>query len=207
MNPTWLGIKAIIAEDHELYQEGLTLLLSEVLQDVKIYKASDYPKARALLDRHVDIDLVLLDLKLPGTDELNGLKDIRQCFPTLTIVVISTLDFKVGIRNIMQLGANGFIAKSTPIKEMKEAIERILNGELVVKTESGGEEPIVLSQRQIETLKLIAQGLTNKQIAEKMAISTATAKEHVSKVFDRLGVANRTEAVLKAQQQGLLISY
>lgn len=207
MTNAWRGTKALIAEDHELYQEGLSLLLGNMIQSVKLYKAADYPKTLSLLNEHPEIDLVLLDLKLPGTQNLDGLKELRQRFPTLTIVVISTLDFQIGIREVMKLGANGFIAKSTSIQDMKSAIGRILDGELVVKTEENISDEVVLSVRQGETLQLIAQGLSNKEIAQNLDISTATAKEHVSNLFERLGVANRTEAVSKAQQLGLLLRY
>ncbi len=207
MLDVWRGVKALIAEDHELYRDGLRLLLNDTIRDVTSYIAPDFPQAMSILRTRSDIGLALFDLKLPGTKDLEGLTEIRRLFPTLTIIVISTLDFEVSIRKMIDLGVNGFIAKSTPKEEMKEAIQEILNGHIVIKSERDIGERVDLSRRQVETLRLLAEGLSNKEIARKLDVSPATVKEYVSKIIDRMNVVNRTQAVLAAQRHGLLLDY
>ena len=187
MLDVWRGVKALIAEDHELYRDGLRLLLNDTIRDVASYIAPDFPQAMSILRTRSDIGLALLDLKLPGTKDLEGLIEIRRQFPTLTIIVISTLDFDVSIRKMIDLGVNGFIAKSTPKHEMKMAIQDILNGHIVIKSEKDVSEQVALSRRQVETLRLLAEGLSNKEIARKLDVSPSTVKEYVSKIINRKG--------------------
>ena len=201
------GEKVLIAEDHELYRDGLYLLMTELFADATIKLAADYPQALAVLDNDLDISLAMLDIKLPGTKDLDGLKEIRARFPTLTIIVVSTIDFDFSIRQMMDLGVNGFIAKSTPKKEMKSAIIDILDGNIVVKSEKDGGRNTDLTNRQLDTLRFLAEGLSNKEISVRLGVSQFTAKEYVSNVITKLKASNRTHAVLIAQQQGLLIDH
>ena len=201
------GEKVLIAEDHELYRDGLELLLNEIITDATIYVAGDYPEALSVLNNGFDISLVILDIRLPGTKELDGLKEMRNRFPTVTIIVISTLDFDISIRQMITAGANGFIAKSTSKNVMKEAIKDILGGNIVVISEKEGNEFIDLSEQQLATLRYLAEGLSNKEIARRLGVSPLTAKEYVSKVISRLNAVNRTQAVLIAQKRGLLIDH
>jgi DNA-binding NarL/FixJ family response regulator len=201
------GEKVLIAEDHELYRDGLKLLFNELNKDVKVYVAGDYPETLAILTRQPDITLVMLDIRLPGTKDLDGLKEIRSRFPILTIIVISTLDFNTSTRQMIDAGANGFIAKSTSKDVMKKAIADILDGNIVIKSEKDGSEYYDLTQQQLATLRYLAEGLSNKEIASRLGVSPLTAKEYVSKVIARLNAANRTQAVLIAQKNGLLIDH
>ncbi|MBX2846826.1 MAG: response regulator transcription factor [Acidiferrobacterales bacterium] len=201
------GEKVLIAEDHELYRDGLTLLIKELLDDVHVSSTADYPSTLQCLSEIRDISLLLLDICMPGSRNLDGLKTIRQRYPTLIIVVISTLDFGASIRQMIDLGANGFIAKSTSKNVMKQAISDILNGEIVVISEKEGSDLIYLSVKQRATLKCLAEGLSNKEIASRLGISPLTAKEYVSSVLERLNAKNRTQAVLFAQRQGLLLDH
>lgn len=201
------GEKVLIAEDHELYRDGLELLLKEIITDATIYVAGDYPEALSVLNNGFDIGLVILDIRLPGTKELDGLKEIRSRFPTVTIIVISTLDFDISIRQMINAGANGFIAKSTSKNVMKEAIKDVLDGNIVVISEKEVNEFIDLSEQQLATLRYLAEGLSNKEIASRLGVSPLTAKEYVSKVISRLNAVNRTQAVLIAQKRGLLIDH
>lgn len=201
------GEKILIAEDHELYRDGLKLLLEELNSEAKIYLAGDYPETLTLLTREPDITLVMLDIRLPGTKDLDGLKEIRSRFPTLTIIVVSTLDFDTSTRQMINAGANGFIAKSTPKETMKKAIAEVLDGNIVIESEREGTDFIDLSQQQLATLRYLAEGLSNKEIASRLGVSPLTAKEYVSKVIERLKASNRTQAVLIAQKYGLLIDH
>ena len=201
------GEKILIAEDHELYRDGLKLLLEEINNEARIFLAASFPEALSVLEREPEITLIMLDIRLPGTTDLNGLKEIRSRFPTLTIIVVSTLDFDTSTRQMIDVGANGFIAKSTPKQVMKRAIAQILDGNIVIESEREGTDFIDLSQQQLATLRYLAQGLSNKEIASRLAVSPLTAKEYVSKVIERLSAANRTQAVLIAQKHGLLIDH
>lgn len=201
------GEKVLIAEDHELYRDGLKLLLEEINSEAQIYLAGDFPEALSVLLREPDIMLVMLDIRMPGTKDLDGLKEIRSRFPTLTIIVVSTLDFDTSTRQMIDAGANGFIAKSTPKHLMKKAIAEILDGNIVIESEREGTDFIDLSQQQLATLRYLAEGFSNKEIASRLGVSPLTAKEYVSKVIERLHATNRTQAVLIAQKNGLLIDH
>ncbi len=201
------GEKVLIAEDHELYRDGLKLLFEEINPETHIYLAGNFPDALTTLLREPDIALVMLDIRMPGTQDLDGLKEIRSRFPTLTIIVVSTLDFDTSTRQMIDAGANGFIAKSTPKQSMKRAIAEILDGNIVIESEREGTDFIDLSQQQLATLRYLAEGLSNKEIASRLGVSPLTAKEYVSKVIERLDAANRTQAVLIAQKHGLLIDH
>ena len=201
------GEKVLIAEDHELYRDGLKLLFEEINPETRIYLAGNFPDALTILLREPDITLVMLDIRMPGTQDLDGLKEIRSRFPTLTIIVVSTLDFDTSTRQMIDAGANGFIAKSTPKQSMKRAIAEVLDGNIVIESEREGTDFIDLSQQQLATLRYLAEGLSNKEIANRLGVSPLTAKEYVSKVIERLDAANRTQAVLIAQKHGLLIDH
>ena len=201
------GEKVLIAEDHELYRDGLKLLFEEINPETHIYLAGNFPDALTILLREPDIVLVMLDIRMPGTQDLDGLKEIRSRFPTLTIIVVSTLDFDTSTRQMIDAGANGFIAKSTPKQSMKRAIAEVLDGNIVIESEREGTDFIDLSQQQLATLRYLAEGLSNKEIANRLGVSPLTAKEYVSKVIERLDAANRTQAVLIAQKHGLLIDH
>lgn len=201
------GEKVLIAEDHELYRDGLKLLFEEINPETHIYLAGNFPDALTILLREPDITLVMLDIRMPGTQDLDGLKEIRSRFPTLTIIVVSTLDFDTSTRQMIDAGANGFIAKSTPKQSMKRAIAEVLDGNIVIESEREGTDFIDLSQQQLATLRYLAEGLSNKEIASRLGVSPLTAKEYVSKVIERLDAANRTQAVLIAQKHGLLIDH
>ena len=201
------GEKVLIAEDHELYRDGLKLLFEEINRETHIYLAGNFPDALTTLLREPDIALVMLDIRMPGTQDLDGLKEIRSRFPTLTIIVVSTLDFDTSTRQMIDAGANGFIAKSTPKQSMKRAIAEVLDGNIVIESEREGTDFIDLSQQQLATLRYLAEGLSNKEIANRLGVSPLTAKEYVSKVIERLDAANRTQAVLIAQKHGLLIDH
>lgn len=196
----------LIAEDHELYGDGVALVIAEVLPDAEVFRAVDIPTALGLLASNAFIKLALVDLKMPGANGLDGIKIIKQSYPTKAIVVISSLDFDTNVRNIMSLGVNGFISKATEKSKMKVALRRILAGDIVVEPEITNTSLPLLSERQQQTLDCMAQGKTNKEIARALNISPHTAKEYVSKVMQLLNAENRTQAVQFAEKNGLLLN-
>jgi DNA-binding NarL/FixJ family response regulator len=198
-------LKIVIAEDHDLYRDGLRLLVQDLDGQVEVLEAADFPSTLKHLNAHLDVSLLLLDIKLPGTQELDGLKEIRQTFPLLPIVVISTLDLSASVRNMLRAGANGFIAKSMAKEKMLSALKSVLSGELVVLTENPGEELVEFSPRQMETLRLLAKGYSNKTIANILGITPTTVREYISIIMQQLDVENRVQAVIEAKNRGFIL--
>lgn len=194
----------LIAEDHELYSDGISLLLNDLFPLANIIRAVDFDKAWTELHNNQSIDLVLMDLKMPGTKGLNGVRAIKQTFPCHTIIVLSSLDSAISTDQIIALGVNGFISKSTQREKLKHAILSVLEGNVVIESDYYHSQTTLLSQRQQQTLNLMALGKSNKEIAKGLRISPNTVKEYVSIVCKELNAENRTQAVQKAQQLGLL---
>lgn len=201
-NPEKMSI--LIAEDHDMFGDGLAFIMREVLPDVTIHRAADFHTACRLLEIHPEISFACLDIQMPGVKGLEGIKAIKQMKPIMAIVVISVLDFSTNIRNVMDIGVNGFISKDTDRGKLKRAITQILDGQIVVEANQDGADAIFLSPRQQQVLLLIGEGKTNKEIADKLHISLHTAKEHVSNVIRVLNADNRTHAFQIAERTGLL---
>ena len=200
-----MTIKVLISEDHELYRDGLRLLLQQLLSDVQIFESGDFETTRTILVTHPDIALVLFDIQIPGTTGLNGLEEIKTSYPALPLVVVSTVDQQASIQQMLQLGADGFIAKTSSKETMLRALKDVMAGELVIISDRDNTRPVMLSPRQIDILELLVQGLPNKTIAAKLNISPATVREYVSDILKLFDSDNRTQAVLKARQMGFIL--
>lgn len=200
-----MTVKVLITEDHELYRDGLRLLLQEVFPEIQVIEASDFPTAMATLASLQDIALVLFDIHIPGTSGLNGLKEIKTRYPALPLVVVSTVDHQASIQQMLQLGADGFIAKTSSKATIVKALKDIMEGEVVIIGGQDNAEPAALSPRQVATLELLALGLPNKEIATQLNISPATVREYVSDLLKLFDCDNRTQAVLKARQLGFIL--
>lgn len=202
-----MTLKVLVIEDHELYREGLELLLKEVIPDVQLVAAADFPNARLALANHADIALILLDIQIPGTTGLEGLEAIKNAYPALPLVVISSVNHYASIRQMLNLGADGFIAKSSSKATMIQALHDVLNGEKVIVGEQAAADVISLSPRQLTILELMALGLSNKEIAAQLHISPATVREYVSDLLFLFSCDNRTQAVLKARSLGFILGF
>lgn len=200
-----MNTKVLISEDHELYRDGLRLLLNETLPDVQVLESGDFATTRAILAAHPDIAFVLFDIHIPGTTGLDGLKEIKAGYPALPLVVVSTIDQQASIRQMLQLGADGFIAKTSSRATMMHALKDIMEGEMVIISGQDNDNPVELSPRQIDTLALLAQGLPNKEIAAHLNISPATVREYVSDILGIFNCDNRTQVVLRARQLGFIL--
>lgn len=197
-------IKVLTVEDHELYRDGLRLLLEEAIVGVSVVEAADLAAAKSALAAHPDIALTLLDIHLPGTGGLDGLREIKKLYPMLPVIVVSSNDSQIGIRQMLQVGADGFIAKTSSRGVMVRALKDVMAGEMVVVGGQESEAPF-LPPRQLATLELMALGLSNKEIAARLGISPATVREYVSDVLRRFDCVNRTQAVLKARRLGYIV--
>ncbi len=199
------NMKIILADDHPLFRQALTITLKSHFTSAVIVDAENIPELEQHLESEEKADLLLLDLDIPGAHGFNSLISIRRLHPDLGIVVISGFEDKETIHKAMSFGAAGFIPKSTPVPKMVVAIEEVLNGTLWTpdgefnpgeKTNDIDDKIASLTPKQHEILLMFADGLLNKQIASQLGTSESTIKSHASIIFLKLGVRNRTQAVI-----------
>lgn len=201
------GYRVIIVDDHPLFRAALKQALSGAFKGIKLDEAGMLDQVTERLDRDSDVDLVLLDLKMPGVQGLSGLMFLRAQYPAVPIAIVSASDEPHIIRRALDLGASGFIPKSLAVEEMRQAVAAILEGGLWAP-EGGGaidSEGDALAQRiatltpqQMRVLMMLKEGLLNKQIAFQLGVSEATVKAHVSAILQKLDVSSRTQAVIAA---------
>lgn len=218
-------MKFLIADDHHLIREGLRYALEGAFQDLQVIEASDGDKVAEAIVRDPDLDLILLDYYMPGTDGYSLLGHLCDRNPHIPVIVISGSSDPVLAHKALERGAAGFISKTTDHEQILEALRLVLSGGIYVPPELGGQpsddppatqpastpmpelprEQILrsLTQRQHQVLKLMAQGKTNKDISRELCVSENTVKVHVTAILKALGVSNRIQAVLVAQKQGL----
>ena len=197
--------RILIVDDHPLYREGMMSALRAELADAQVLGAGTAEEGLEVLATDADVDLVLIDLRLPGMDGLSALATYAARFPAVARILVSGAEEPALVRRAFAAGASGFLPKSMSVAEVSAAIRRVLAGEVFVP----GESPLPaaraagqLSLRQLEVLRLLGEGYTNKQIARALEITERTAKAHVAAIFEALGVENRTQAVVAAQRLG-----
>jgi len=200
----------VIADDHPLFRGALREAVSGLFEHVEIGEAGSFEDVSALLDRGGDVDLILLDLSMPGVRGFSGLIYLRAQYPTVPIVVVSANDDPAVIRRCMDLGTSGFIPKTLGIDEMRAAIRRVLEGGVWtppdVDLSAGSDAETAnlmarlasLTPQQVRVLMMLSEGLLNKQIAYELGVSEATVKAHVSAILQKLDVESRTQAVITA---------
>jgi DNA-binding NarL/FixJ family response regulator len=208
------GYKFVIADDHPLFRGALKQALSGMAESAEVLEAGDFDRTKTLVSENEDLDLVLLDLTMPGASGLSGLVALRGLHHSVPLVVVSAHDDAVTIRRALDLGASGFISKSASIEEIRSAVETVLSGGIVspANIELGAErDPEVsdlirrllsLTPQQTRVLGMLAEGLLNKQIAYELNVSEATIKAHVSAILQKLGVDSRTQAVIMLAKIG-----
>ena len=202
--------RLIIADDHPLFRGALREAVSGLLANADFAEAGSFDEAVAAIDGGGDIDLVLLDLTMPGVRGFSGLMYLRAQYPSVPVVVVSANDDPAVIRRCIDLGASGFIPKTLAIESIRGAIARVLEGGVWtppdVDLERAGDEEITrlmarmatLTPQQVRVLMMLSEGLLNKQIAYALGVSEATVKAHVSAILQKLGVESRTQAVIAA---------
>ena len=202
--------RIVIADDHPLFRGALREAVSGLFAHVEIGEAGSFEEVPGLLDRGGDVDLILLDLSMPGVRGFSGLIYLRAQYPSVPIVVVSANDDPAVIRRCMDLGTSGFIPKTLGIEEMRAAIKRVLDGgvwtppDVDLSAGSDAETANLLARlasltpQQVRVLMMLSEGLLNKQIAYELGVSEATVKAHVSAILQKLGVESRTQAVITA---------
>ncbi|GAC32750.1 response regulator [Paraglaciecola polaris] len=202
-----MQVKAIVADDHPLFRSAMKQAIQSVLGN-DILESASYQETIDLLHRHNDVELIFLDLNMPGNDGLTGLAMLRSHFPDVLVAIVSGDESPTMVRKAMDFGACGYIPKSTPLPVIASAVQQILEGEQwlpaelidqVQKIEGSEEQAFAakltqLTPHQLKVLQLMADGLLNKQIAYELGVSESTIKQHVSAVLHKLGFNNRTQA-------------
>ncbi len=202
--------RLVIADDHPLFRGALREAVGGLLERVNIAEAGTFDELVSLLDRGTDVDLVLLDLTMPGARGFSGLMYMRAQYPSVPVIVVSANDDPAVIRRCMGFGASGFIPKTLGVDAMRMAISRILGGgvwtppdvDLGAGSDAEAAELMTrmatLTPQQVRVLMMLSEGLLNKQIAYQLGVSEATVKAHVSAILQKLGVESRTQAVIAA---------
>lgn len=207
-------MKILHADDHSLFREGLGFFLKLLDPGVVTLEAGNVQAALDKLALERPVDLLLLDLEMPGMSGIEGFRRIRRLHPSLPVVIVSGVSDASVIRALMDGGARGFIPKLAGSEQLMEALRRVLRGEIYLpealllaeraRSEGESDAAAALTQRQREILPLLAEGMPNKQIAAMLGVTEGTVKQHLKDLFKRLGTRNRTQAVRQARQLGLL---
>ena len=201
----------LVVDDHPLFLEALRLSLASAFPDAQVIEATSLAEARKAIAAHGSFDLVLLDLSMPGTSGFDGLLELRTVHPKLPVVICSALEDPRIIHEALSYGASGFISKSVRRNELAAAIEEVMSGNVYLPdnyTAPGDAViPSDLSQRlasltpqQLRVLKMLRQGMLNKQIAYELSVGETTVKAHVSEILRKLNVASRTQAVIEVSK-------
>lgn len=217
-------MKILLADDHALFREGMHHVMhrlgenGELGEQIEILDACNFPEALAIAEKNPDICLALLDLKMPGSEGVSAIRLFHLRHPDIVLVVLSGTDQREVIVGAISAGAMGFISKSSNSKEMIQALRMILDGgtylppQLLRQAADAGEgrtwrnDRCGLSARQLEVLKYIGKGWSNKSISDMTGLTQGTVKVHVAAVFHILQVNNRIDAARAGRRLGLLES-
>lgn len=221
-------MKIVLADDHALFRDALTEYIERSDAGVKVFLAKDFHESVSLMSSEGNIDFVLLDLKMPGMNGLQGLKKMKESYPGTPVAIMSGIAEKEDVEEAMRLGAAGYFPKTLPGKIMLQGIYKILQGEIFTPVDhntnqilpsyhsdpghdSNDEEErrlaanraVALTPREKQVLNYLLKGSPNKEIANLMGLQVVTVKLHVRGICRKLGAKNRTQAALLAQQMGL----
>ncbi|MBA2393060.1 MAG: response regulator transcription factor [Ktedonobacteraceae bacterium] len=211
-------IRILLVDDHPIVREGLRALL-ETQSDFDVIAECANGEEALRLNATLHPDMLLLDLEMPVLDGVETIRRLRQSSPSPRVIVFTAFDNDERIIHAIQNGANGYLLKEAPRDEIFKAIRVTMEGGSLlqpviaskllrhVEQQRGANHIHVedLTERELEVLRLLAQGMPNKEIASHLVISERTAKFHVSSIMGKLGATNRTEAVALAAQRGLIM--
>jgi DNA-binding NarL/FixJ family response regulator len=214
-------MKLVIADDHTLFRNGLALLLKSQVTDCEVLEGDSVDAALAQVAAVPGVQLALLDLNMPGMDGVEGIRRFANQYPCVPVVVLTGAEAPQQIQQVLGAGASGFIPKSSTPAVMLSAIRLVLAGGTYIPPQmlagmpsgtpsapahAGTRERAasMLTERQMQVLRLMAQGKPNKLICRELDIEAGTVKAHIASIFRVLDVVNRTEAVVQAKELGLL---
>jgi DNA-binding NarL/FixJ family response regulator len=205
-------MRIVVADDHPLIRGALRQAVEGAAVGSEIAECGDLDELTKELDANPDVDLVLLDLTMPGVRGFSGLMYLRAQHPGIPVVVVSANEDRAVIRSCIDFGASAFIPKTTGIEDMRKAIRAVLDGgawtpagvDLSAPADKDAAETIrrlaSLTPQQVRVLMMLSEGLLNKQIAYELSVSEATVKAHVSAILTKLKVESRTQAVIAASK-------
>lgn len=208
-------VRLVVVDDHALFRRGLVGLLRDMPEFEVAAEASNGEQALAVLAQ-VQTDILLLDLNMPVMDGLGVVEAVRRVGDKPRILMLTISQNDADLLAAIRAGADGYLLKNTEPEDLRRALLRVAQGQSVLSPEvtapvlralmQGGHEapPSVLSEREMEILDMLALGQTTQQIANGLFLSENTIKTHVRHILEKLGAANRTEAVSKAMQMGIL---
>jgi len=200
----------LIADDHPLVRGALRQAVANAVAGADIVECGALADVTKALEANSEVDLILLDLAMPGVRGYSGLMMLRSQYPSAPVVVVSGREERNVIRLCIDFGASGFIPKSTDMETMQMAIRSVLAGDLWAPADVDLNSPVdrdtadsvrrlaSLTPQQVRVLMMLSEGLLNKQIAYELSVSEATVKAHVSAILQKLGVESRTQAVIAA---------
>ena len=228
-------MKILIADDHELFLNGLSFILKENINSPELLSANSYTEVFDIIKQHNDIDLIITDLAMPGSDWLSAISKIHKLQPDTPIIIISAVFGKEILQQTLDIGVSGYIPKTSSNNLIISAINLVLAGGIYIphdllhsstsntieKTnnidiltplknlETTTQQPQnsnnkKLTARQVDIIKCIAEGLSNKQIAHKLNLTEGTIKVHITIILKILNVKNRTSALIEATKMGYL---
>ncbi len=206
-------IKILLADDHPIVRDGLRGAFAEERDIEVVGEASD---GREAVERAVSagVDVVLMDLRMPGMDGVQAITALREREPGIRVLVLTTFDSESDVLPAIEAGATGYLLKDAPVDELLRAVRAAHRGEAVLspsvarqlmgQVRKPGAAGTVLSERELDVLRLVADGASNRDAAARLFISEASIKTHLQHVFDKLGVRDRAAAVAEAYRRGLL---
>ncbi|MBU1425673.1 MAG: response regulator transcription factor [Gammaproteobacteria bacterium] len=200
--------KILLIDDHAMFRSGLSMVLAARMTDTEIFEAGSLNEATQ--DAPQQIDVILLDINLPGLNGLDGIAFLKRKWPLVPVVVLSSQDGPETVRNALARGAVCFISKADTADRIVALLNRVLRGVYAEpgKQPEGSEEtqdiPQHLTPRQCEVLDLVCQGMSNKLIARRLSLSENTVRGHVQAILAFLEVSSRSEAAFAARRRGLV---
>lgn len=207
-------MKILLVDDHPMFIEGMRSILQRLDDAIEVQISGSCEEALELVGKNDDIDLLLLDLILPGMSGLDGIQQLRHKLPATSIVLLSASEDRNQVLRAIEMGAKGYILKSSTPDIIINALQLVLSGGIYLpttlldtinssqeKTRNAGGHTLTL--RQTEVLRLLAKALSNKEIADQLHMAENTVRVHVSAILRFLEVSNRTEAGLMASRIGL----
>lgn len=201
-------IRVLVADDHPIVRAGLSALVDDHPRMRLVAEAETGAKAVALAMAHRP-DVILMDLRMPEMGGVEAIRAIRSSWPNARVIVLTTYDGDEDIYQALQAGARAYLLKDASRGELLEAVEAVHRGEMRIPPEVGAKlaERLVgpaLTERELEVLRRIVAGRSNKEIAADLSVSEGTVKFHVNNVLGKLGVADRTQAVTEAIRRGMV---
>jgi DNA-binding NarL/FixJ family response regulator len=218
MAATKKRVRVLIADDQTLFREGIKDLLENERMVEVIGEAADGQDVIRQA-RKLKPDVILMDIKLPQIDGIAATRQIRKECPNTNVLILSSYEDEAHVMESIQAGANGYLSKMLPASELVNALKAFANDGVMIPQQvmgkliaglrqmasgEGQSSPVALTKTEIRVLVLLGSGLSNKEIAAKMECSVKTIKNHLNAIFQKLEVSNRTEAVVKGIEMGLI---